>query len=217
MNIKKIISNIFSGYKDNNSNFSQQKDKNNQQNNNKENDKISFIEVLKQELEKNKEENNADTNITNSTRNQWIQDQRINEDDRCDSYPQGRTDIQDTREGLPTQITRSFGNISKTREGTSEEREDRSRAEIEESKTREGTSKEREDTSRAEIEESKIGIERRLTQTLYKVLSNNPQQAISSTRALLEKNKKLYEEVLKEEKQREHEKKNKFKNFSRDA
>lgn len=188
------INNLFSSFKDNASNSSQQKDKHNQKNN-QENDKIltfmELLQTLQKEDKKNKEENNANTNTntTDSTTNQWIQYKRFSEDDRCDSYPQGRTNIQDTREGLPTQITRSFGNISQART----------------------------ETSKTEIEERETGIQKGNAKTLRNDLRSSPQTSIKIHKVLLENKNKLYEEIIKQEKQRKYEKKNKYKDFNRNA
>lgn len=186
------INNLFSGFKDNSSNPPQQKDKNNQKNN-QENDKIlTFMELLKtlqKEDKKNKEEKNANTNTTDSTTNQWIQHKRFSENGGNDTRFERRTNIQDTREGLSREIDAEFKDIKQDEEGA----------------------------SGARIETGEISIQRGNAKTLRNDLRSSPQTAVKLHKVLMGNRNKAYEEIINQEKQRNHEKKNKSKDFSRNA
>lgn len=151
------------------------------------------MKTLQKEDEENKEEKNANTNtnanITDSTTNQWIQHKRFSENGGNDTRFERRTDIQDTREGLSREIDAEFKDIKQDEEGASE----------------------------TEAQTGEISIQRGNAKTLRNDLRSSPQTAVKLHKVLMENRKKAYEEIINQEKQRKHEKKNKSKDLTRNA
>lgn len=154
---------------------------------------MELLKTLQKEDEEKKEEKNANTNTnantTDSTTNQWIQHKRFSENGGNDTRFERRTDIQDTREGLSREIDAEFKDIKQDEEGASE----------------------------TEAQTGEISIQRGNAKTLRNDLRSSPQTAVKLHKVLMENRKKAYEEIINQEKQRKHEKKNKSKDFSRDA
>lgn len=172
------------------------------------------MKTLQKEDEEKKEEKNANTNTnantTDSTTNQWIQHKRFSENGGNDTRFERRTDIQDTREGLSREIDAEFKDIKQDEEGASGARTETSETEARASGTEARASE-------TEAQTGEISIQRGNAKTLRNDLRSSPQTAVKLHKVLMENRKKAYEEIINQEKQRKHEKKNKSKDFSRDA